>query len=101
MITPLLFQQKGNGVLCPDKALAKCNKQIVLITKNSRFPGASQNEINSNIISSATTEVEYISSKLIGTSHELLPKIAFYSSDDFNFDYLADYLDEVLCLFKI
>jgi len=41
-----------------------------------RFPGASQNEINSNIISSATTE------------------IAFYSSDDFNFDYLADYLDE-------
>ena len=61
MITPLLFQQKGNGVLCPDKALAKCNKQIVLITKNSRFPGASQNEINSNIISSATTEVGYIS----------------------------------------
>jgi len=41
-----------------------------------RFPGGSQNEINSNIISSATTE------------------IAFYSSDDFNFDYLADYLDE-------
>merc|ERR1711990_1320951 len=41
-----------------------------------RFPGASQNEINSNIINSATTE------------------IAFYSSDDFNFDYLADYLDE-------
>merc|ERR1711990_533247 len=41
-----------------------------------RFPGASQNEINSNIINSATTE------------------IAFYSSDDFNFDYLADSLDE-------
>merc|ERR1712212_264377 len=41
-----------------------------------RFPGGSQNEINSNIINSATTE------------------IAFYSSDDFNFDYLADYLDE-------
>jgi len=41
-----------------------------------RFPGASQNEINSNIINSATTE------------------IAFYSADDFNFDYLTDYLDE-------
>jgi len=41
-----------------------------------RFPGASQNEINSNIINSGTTE------------------IAFYSADDFNFDYLADYLDE-------
>merc|ERR1712037_148989 len=40
-----------------------------------RFPGASQNEINSNIINSATTE------------------IAFYSADDFNFDYLTDYLD--------
>merc|ERR1711971_868907 len=41
-----------------------------------RFPGASQNEINSNVINSGTTE------------------IAFYSSDDFNFDYLADYVDE-------
>merc|ERR1712037_491312 len=41
-----------------------------------RFPGASQNEINSNLINSATTE------------------IAFYSADDFNFDYLTDYLDE-------
>ena len=100
MIT-LVFFFKSTGVHCPGKALAKCNKEIVLITENSRFPGASQNEINSNIISSATTEVGHIASKLIGNSHELLPKIAFYSSDDFNFDYLADYLDEVLCLFKI
>jgi len=41
-----------------------------------RFPGASQNEINSNFVTSATTE------------------IAFYTSDDFNFDYLTDYVDE-------
>ena len=26
-------------------------------------------------------------------------QIAFYSADDFNFDYLTDYLDEVLCFF--
>jgi len=41
-----------------------------------RFPGGAGNEINSNVINSATTE------------------IAFYSADDFNFDYLTDYLDE-------
>ena len=38
-------------------------------------------------------------SQLIAISHQLLLQIAFYSADDFNFDYLADYLDEVLYLF--
>ena len=38
-----------------------------------------------------------ICSELIAISYLLLPQIAFYSADDFNFDYLADYLDEVLC----